>query len=71
MMPSRDFLIRQAVLNAAVGRMGFLQKSMSPARYLYLMDYAKFGPDFFSTALFEDIQREFRKLTERNWEPLT
>jgi hypothetical protein len=71
MMPSRDFLIRQAVLNAAVGRMGYLQSSMPPSRWLALMDYEKHGAEFCHTALFDGVQREFRKLINRNWEPLT
>ena len=67
MMPSRDFLIRQAVLNAI--------RDYWPANVMFmgvshaLRDISR--GDFISSPFRSVINREFRKLVNRNWEPLT
>lgn len=65
MMPSRDFLVRQAVLNAA---QDYWPATVRYHGMAYALDSLSHGgiSNLFQTA----INREFRKLTERNWGPL-
>ena len=59
--PSRDFMVRQAVLNATA--MTFI--GMSPARALRAMDYEQYGSAFYLTRFFERVRREYRLLASR------
>lgn len=66
MMPSRDFLIRQAVLNAAHIYWPATVKVDGMARSLSMLSLG----GHVSFPFLSVIKNEFRKLTERNWGPL-
>tara|TARA_R110000868_G_C10842833_1_gene760205 strand:- start:165 stop:368 length:204 start_codon:yes stop_codon:yes gene_type:complete len=66
MMPSREFLVRQSILNAArwywpaTVEMEGMTKALTHLAYGNMI-----------TVPFRDaITREYHKLVERNWEPL-
>ena len=61
MTPSRDFMVRQAVLNATA--LTFI--GMSPARALRAMDYEQYGPAFYLTRFFERVRKEYRLLAQK------
>mgnify|MGYP006935475404 CR=1 FL=1 len=66
MMPSRQFLVRQAVLNAAHIYWPTTVKVDGMAHALLMLSWGG-GVSFRFLSV---IKNEFRKLTERNWEPL-
>jgi len=65
-MPSRDFLIRQAILNAVHSYWPTTVRMDGMARSLTLLS----AGGRISLPFHAAINREFAKLTERNWEPL-
>ncbi len=66
-MPSRDFLVRQAVLNGICEYWPATVKMMGVNNAL--RDISR--GDFISFPFRHAINREFHKLVNRNWEPLT
>jgi len=60
--PSRDFMVRQAVLNATAERFG----SISPAKALRAMDYEQYGSAFYLTLFFDQVRHEYRLLASRH-----
>lgn len=67
MMPSRDFFLRQAILNAAHSYWPATVRMEGVARALTLLA----GGGSITLPFHAAINREFRKLTERNWEPMS
>lgn len=65
--PSREFMVRQSVLNAAHLYWPATVKVDGMARALSMLSAGGYVSFPFRAV----VKNEFRKLTERNWEPLT
>jgi hypothetical protein len=64
-MPSRQFLVTQAVLNAALKRMPMTVKLNGPAKAVVWMTHVRNGNPFYPDPSFlSDIHAEFHKLAQ-------